>query len=488
MEFLNGTLNAQSPRNDSLSIPIIFLIVVSSSVASLATIGGNILVLIAFLLEKSIRTPSNYFIISLASTDLLIGLISMNLFTIYLIIGNWPLSQLLCDLWLSLDYTACLTSQYTVLFITVDRFCSVKIPATYRLWRTKNKVIIMVLISWLVPSSIFFTCILGWPYFNNGRQRGATECYAEFTSNTVFNTVLTIVYFWVTLIVMCVLYAGIYRVAKRLQASSDKRKGMNTLLAMAGQTMSRIGVGVSWGNADDLDEIANPTVNFRINEGYDSSNKEYKNDIVIHPTSPYKLNAPPNLVKNLQYIDEHSSDSEEIYIYKSIYYNDYNSKLEPGISEILPLNKSKNNNYKQKKPTNNTKSMNFQIKSAKQQSKKYQSSSSNSNQTSLQRLQFTRFTFIHRKDTDVRSRNRARKALRTISLILGAFVTCWTPYHVLVLIKGFCNSCVNDHLYNLSYWLCYINSPINPFCYALANSQIKTTFMRLLRGDFRRNW
>ena len=65
----------------------------------------------------------------------------MPLYTVYILSQKtWPFGEVLCDLWLSLDYTACLCSIYTVFCITVDRFCSIRMPARYRAWRTKHKI------------------------------------------------------------------------------------------------------------------------------------------------------------------------------------------------------------------------------------------------------------------------------------------------------------------------------------------------------------
>jgi muscarinic acetylcholine receptor M3 len=94
--------------------------------------------------------------------------------------------------------------------------------------------------------------------------------------------------------------------------------------------------------------------------------------------------------------------------------------------------------------------------------------------------------FVGQNRQKSKSENRARKAFRTISFILGAFVVCWTPYHILALVEGFCKDppCTNEHFYMFTYFLCYANSPLNPFCYALANQQFKKVFTRLLKLDF----
>lgn len=147
VSFFTSTLSNPSPGK---YYPFWLLIVIAifGGVTSILTILGNTLVILAFCLDRQIRQPTNYFILSLSVSDFLIGLLSMPLLTMYIYARDWPLGATICDIWLSLDYTVCLTSIYTVLLITIDRFCSVKMPAKYRKWRTTRKINIMIAITW----------------------------------------------------------------------------------------------------------------------------------------------------------------------------------------------------------------------------------------------------------------------------------------------------------------------------------------------------
>lgn len=695
----------------------------------------------------------------------------MPFYTVYVLMGYWNLGPILCDLWLSVDYTVCLVSQYTVLLITIDRFCSVKIAAKYRNWRTKNRVIWMVTITWIIPALLFFISIFGWEHFVGFRDLLPGQCAVQFLKDPVFNTALIIGYYWTTLVVLFVLYGGIYKTAYDMQKKSEaKQRKMQSMVALSAGAMSGMagraaGIGISKtqstllsqdkpkstgateagnkvqthggltvipaGSAANSGDSASShktssnkttattatattttaeTTSFSERrgitsvagtqqiEGERSSSPAFESDEEsttavsrqqswkgkrtqtlntsrvngtipvkvpehITPTTPNPEPLPQIPEQSLLDTDnppEESNASDTLPLQPApvftpsppslqdtcsathqvaiipppeqfqttppitvnfsterprsllvstvtydillgmdgadLRYMDESSIIVPSpIFESPPSSLSIANASSSTAPPSPVHAMNSNavsntsllqaalIRAAAQQS--CHTTASNPSTTvvtvseptinkvntevsiigenpkrpvtsvigsSTQELSedvtviereglerhsalgtnvtpttttsnslghqapghskpvpgqhqdgsACRKDFVKtigkrfkgkRKKKDAltigrqksKSENRARKAFRTISFILGAFVACWTPYHILALVEGFCANppCTNEHLYMFSYFLCYANSPMNPFCYALANQQFKKTFTRILKGD-----
>uniref|UniRef100_A0A1I8B5P3 G_PROTEIN_RECEP_F1_2 domain-containing protein n=1 Tax=Meloidogyne hapla TaxID=6305 RepID=A0A1I8B5P3_MELHA len=192
---------------------------------------------------------NNRFIVSLAVSDLIIGVEGIPFFTIYVINGDlWPLGALACEIWLFLDYTLCLISILTVLLITVDRYLSVCHTASYIKWQTPMRTQLLIFGSWILPSLIFGLMIFGWPLMGSIEdQIQATtngECYAPFLANPFVNMSMYLAYYWTTLIAMLILYKGIHKAAKKLEKRSKAREHRHIALLLTQRLGTQVGVGL----------------------------------------------------------------------------------------------------------------------------------------------------------------------------------------------------------------------------------------------------
>ncbi|CAK5021454.1 unnamed protein product [Meloidogyne enterolobii] len=130
---------------------------------------------------------------------------------------------------------------------------------------------------------------------------------------------------------------------------------------------------------------------------------------------------------------------------------------------------------------------NIEIVENKENEKIEEEQNLGANQSSkfLQTL-FSPISLFQKRRKKTKAERRAQKAFRTITFIVGLFAILWSPYYVVATVYGFCRECIPMFLYNLSYYMCYLNSSLNPFAYALANRQFRSAFWKILKGNFRK--
>ncbi|KAG9342688.1 hypothetical protein JZ751_016125 [Albula glossodonta] len=454
--FTFSNISNSSGRNDTFAlqpespykaVEVVFIVLVAGSL-SLVTVIGNILVMLSIKVNRNLQTINNYFLFSLACADLIIGLCSMNLYTLYIVIGYWPLGPVVCDLWLALDYVVSNASVMNLLIISFDRYFCVTKPLSYPVKRTTKLAGMMIAAAWVLSFVLWAPAILFWQFIVGGRTVPERECYIQFFSNATVTFGTAIAAFYLPVITMTVLYWQISRASKsrvkkgKREASMAKQEALSPS-QVRGHSALRDNNNVETQNMDrSQNGGAPPTVTRAVEREEEQGGVENSNDSSSgSAAAPEPRDGKPAPLKSPSSIRLHTRKISCFEIRPRSPEGDRYMAPPP---ETIPDNQREN-------PI-----AHMIVKMTKQPPKMRKAAPS-----------------------------REKKVTRTIMAILVAFVVTWTPYNVMVLINTFCSSCVPNAVWTIGYWLCYINSTINPACYALCNVTFKKTFKHLLLCQYK---
>ncbi|KAG5845804.1 hypothetical protein ANANG_G00143080 [Anguilla anguilla] len=187
----------------ALGVPLILIIIL-----------GNVLVCLSVLTERSLKTATNYFIVSLAVADLLLAVLVLPLYVYSEFLGGiWTLNTYICDALMTMDVMLCTASILNLCAISVDRYIAVVVPLKYNRNQFSVRQLVLIAATWILSFVVASPVIFG---LNRVPGRDASVCKLEDDNFVVYSSVCS---FFVPCPVMLLLYYWMFRGLRRWSAS-----------------------------------------------------------------------------------------------------------------------------------------------------------------------------------------------------------------------------------------------------------------------------
>ena len=182
-------------------------------------ICGNLLVIIAIYRYETLRTTTNFFILSLAVSDLLVGILAPYFSLVHYTDLGLNENKYHCIIGFCLMMLTCGTSMTNLVGISIERYISIRYPLEYVRWVTPFRVKIVIAVIW-VYGFTFSGIPLFWNTWDQ-QETGQFMCryaYVYPKGYLYCMMILTVTFLTVT----AVLYFQVFRIAKKVQAEIQK--------------------------------------------------------------------------------------------------------------------------------------------------------------------------------------------------------------------------------------------------------------------------
>eukprot|EP00057_Strongylocentrotus_purpuratus_P008508 XP_011662982.1 PREDICTED: histamine H2 receptor-like [Strongylocentrotus purpuratus] len=212
----NDSLALSESTSEGYSTGVLAIIGVVLVIIIIATIFGNILVILSPTVNRRLRNVTNMFIVSLAVADLMLAVL-VQPFSGLMELRNqrWSFGAIVCNLYVSFDVQLCTASILHLFAISIDRYIAISDPMNYRKRLTRRKAVITLIIVWAVSISISFLPLhLGWNTASGEIQNFAQPEMCYLHANTFFALLDGLLLFYLPLTVMCCLYFRVLNIAR----------------------------------------------------------------------------------------------------------------------------------------------------------------------------------------------------------------------------------------------------------------------------------
>ncbi|XP_035738597.1 5-hydroxytryptamine receptor 1A-alpha-like isoform X1 [Vespa mandarinia] len=222
LNYTVSTFNTSYTNYNQLNLPY----TVCEILVAICAVFGNGLVIIVFGKEKKLRRRTNYYIISLATADLLVGLFAIP-FAILASIGL-PTNLHACLFTVSVLVVLCTISIFCLVAVSVDRYWAILHPMGYsRTVRTKTAIGI-ICVCWITGTLVGFLPLFGW----NAGKKSDEKCI--FTQVMDYDY-LVFLYF-ATIIFPALLIVAFYALIYRVVVKQEKSPFLDSGVKMERRT------------------------------------------------------------------------------------------------------------------------------------------------------------------------------------------------------------------------------------------------------------
>ncbi|XP_078668899.1 alpha-2A adrenergic receptor-like isoform X2 [Branchiostoma floridae x Branchiostoma belcheri] len=184
-------------------------VTVAGIIAMVGIIAGNCLVCAAVAKDRSLKAVQNWYLVSLAVCDLMVGALIMPFSLANEIMGYWYFGRVWCEVYLMMDVLACTASIWNLCLISLDRLWSVTNPIKHANKRKPKWVCGMITVAWLLSLVVCVPPLFGWK--DDQHLDGICDINASF-EYSIYSSVGS---FFIPLVLMTAMYTKIFMTVRK---------------------------------------------------------------------------------------------------------------------------------------------------------------------------------------------------------------------------------------------------------------------------------